>query len=182
MRLALAALASLLFVSVSAYADTISAGPVSVFTLNPSSDTLTFGASSEDVSGPGTFAQAGTFYIGDSEIPDQTVPFTFTDSVTVNGITQDLVFTGKDAVTTGPDVLTLYGLGPVYFGNTELDFSSLSVTGNGTVGQSLPVDLDATVTEPTPEAPTLALVGMALVGLFVITRPRSRAYSSWRGR
>jgi hypothetical protein len=150
--------------------------------LNPSSDTLSFDASTEDVSAPGAFVQSGMFYVGNSNISDQTVPFTFTDAVTVNGITQNLVFTGQDTVTAGPDVLTLDALGPVYFGDTELDFSSLTATGNGTVGESLPVNLDATVTDPTPEASTLALVGIALVGLFVITRPRSGAYSAWRGR
>lgn len=181
MRLVLAAFATVLLVAGSAYADTVSTGAVSAFTLSPSSDTLSFDALTEDVGASGTFTQTGTFYVGYSAIPNQTVPFTFTDVITVNGITQNLLFTGKDTVTSGPDVLTLYAQGPVYFGNTELDFSSY-ITGNGTVGQSLPVDLNVKVTDPTPEAPTLALVGMACVGLFVITRPRMKSYSVWKGR
>lgn len=158
-------------VSAVAQADTISAGAVSTFTLAPASDTLTFNTSTETVTDPGEFNQSGDFYVGNSPIPDQTVWFSFTDDVTVNGITKALTFNGQDAVTTGPDMLTIEALGPVEFGNEVLSFGEISAAADGVVGQDLPVTLAASVSSAaTPEPTSIALLGTGILGMAYLLR------------
>jgi len=158
-------------VSAVAHADTISTGAVSTFTLAPSSDTLTFNASAETAMDPGTFTQTGDFYIGNSPIPDQTVWFSFTDDVTVDGITKALTFNGQDAVTTGPDMLTIEALGPVGFGNEVLSFGEISALGDGVVGQDMPITLAASVSPAaTPEPTSIALLGTGILGMAYLLR------------
>lgn len=161
-RLLLAAM--VVFAStVAAHADTVSANAVSTFTLIPASDTLTINAASSTVSVPGTFTQTGVFYVGNSPIPNQTVSFNFTDVVTVDGITKNLVFTGDDIVTTGPDTLVINALAPTIFGDVSLSFASFSIEGSGEVGQSLPVTLTGSLAA-TPEPSSFILLGTGLFG------------------
>lgn len=173
MRFCLTVLASVLLISGSAYADTISASAVSSFTLGSSADTLSFNSSSETVNASGVFTQNGTFDVGNSNIPNQTISFTFTDDVTVDGVSKNLIFQGQDVVTTGPDTLTIDALGPEHFGNIVLSFGSFTVEGNGTVGQSLPVTLSASEVSPTPEPGSIALLGTGLFGLAALLRLRA---------
>jgi hypothetical protein len=176
MRVFFALVASVLLASGSAaYADSISAGAVTTFTIDPASDTLGFGSSSETVFSNGVFTQTGTFYVGNSDIPNQTIPFTFNDQLTVDGVTKTLTFTGEDVVTTGPDDLTINALGPVNFGNLILNFGAVTVDGNGTVGQSLPVTLDGRAESPTPEPASIAFLATGMLGMALIAGKKLRA-------
>ena len=159
--------------SLAAHADTITSNAVSPFTLAPSSDTLSFKALNATVAPGGTFDLLGTFYIGNSFIPNQTVPFTFQDTFTVNGVAKSLTFSGTDAVTTGPDTLNIFALGPVAFGDTTLSFGSFSTSGNY-VGERLSVDITGTTgTLPaTPEPSTIALLGTGLICFAGVLRKR----------
>ncbi len=134
-------------------------------TLAPSADTFSLNDGSVTVdptTGPFVF-QTGDFIIGNSNIPDQIIPFTFEDSITLNGITQDLTFSGQDAVTNTEDDLTIFASEPVQFGNEVFALQSFTIAGNA-MGQDLPVELQATVT---PEPGSFVLFGTGLLGVAV---------------
>ncbi len=176
LRLSLAAATVFAFTS-AAHADAvISAGAVSTVALSPSADSFSFNTSNETVTIPGTFTQAGTWTIGDSGFyPDgsafnQDIPFTFTDTITVNGITQDLLFTGDDNVTPSIDFLTINALGPINFGDVTLSFAGLTAQSENLGPQD--VTLSANVSAATPEPSTFALLGTGLLGAAGIVRRR----------
>lgn len=164
MRLYLAAIAAVLLASGSAYADTISAGAVANFTIVPSADSLSFNASTETVTVPGTFTQGGTATFNISSFANQLIPFTFVDAITVNGVTKDLTFSGENNVTPSLDTVTINALGPVEIDGDLLTFNSVSVQASSP--GSLPVTLSASVTA-TPEPSSFALLSTGLLGAAV---------------
>jgi hypothetical protein len=142
--------------------------------LTPSADTLTINASTETISIPGVFTQTGVFDLGHSGSLVATVPLTFTDTITVDGITQSLVFTGEDIVTLTVDTLNINALGPTVFGDVSLSFLSFT-TGSADLVE-LPVTLTAnvssTTTATTPEPSTFVIFGTGLLGAAGFIRRR----------
>ena len=179
-RLLAALVGAIVLLSAShALADTISLSTTSVSTINlsPSDDTFSMNAGASTVntsSGPFTL-QTGNFWVGYSPIPDQNLPFTFQDTITLNGITQTVTFAAQDNVTSPADYLTIFGGTPIVFGNEVLTVQSFEIS--GPTGDNLPVDLQATVA-PTPEPGSLLLLG---TGLFCLTILYARKRHSDRG-
>lgn len=170
-------LASLLCLASPALADTITltTSAIPTMTINPSNDTVTLNAGSVSMSGPGNVAfQTGDIYIGNSPIPDQVIPFSFDDVITLNGITQTLTIYGQDELTSAADIFTIFAASPVNFGSYNLYLNASSYNG-AALGQDVPLTLTADIT-PVSEPATLALLATGLVGgTIVITRTRHSA-------
>ncbi len=167
-----------------AFADTIeitsTASPT--IALNPSSDTLSLSAGDVTITGPGHFAlQTGNFYIGNSDIPDQMISFSFNETLTVNGVTKTVTIFGQDNVTQTADVLTFFAGTPVNFGNYyTVTLDSSSYYGNA-APLNMPVTLSAEVTV-TPEPTPLALLGTGLCGgVFYAAMARRRSHHDPEG-
>ncbi len=171
-RLAFASLAVLFSLPHMARADSItvtSTGfPTTTFSSGGDTGSLNDGSVTVDpTTGPFVF-QTGDFIIGNGTTPDQVVPFTFQDSITIDGITQDLTFSGQYAVTDTAHTLTVFEGSPVQFGNETFTLMSSSISGTAP-GQDVPVDLQASVT---PEPGTFVLLGTGLLGIAFITSKR----------
>jgi hypothetical protein len=166
-RLPFLLLAACLFtVAAAAHADTITFGSVSPISLTPSADVLSLSAGSATVTTPGTVSQSGDLNIGNSQIPDTDVPFTFTDSVTVNGDTEILTFTGDDDVTSEADTLTINALGPVSIGGDVLNFGVMTLVGTNLGDDDF--SLTAIITGPPPAVPepsSLLLFGTGVLSI-----------------
>ena len=153
-----------LFSATSAKADSISISSTAVapITLTPSNDTLSFPDSSVLAPGSGTVTFAtGTFYVGNSPIPDQITQFSFITSITVNGITKNITIFGEDDVTTATDVAIIYAGAPIQFGDVTFTLDTFT-TDPGGVGANLPIELAADVTA-TPEPSSILLLGTGLI-------------------
>jgi hypothetical protein len=165
-------LAACLFaITAAAHADTITFGSVSPISLTPSADVLSLSAGSATVTTPGTVSQSGDLNIGNSQIPDTDVPFTFTDSVTVNGNTEILTFTGDDDVTTAADTLTINALGPVSIGGDVLTFGTVTFVGTDLGDNDFSLTASVTgggspnIPAAVPEPSALVLCGTGLLSI-----------------
>ncbi len=159
-------LGTLLCLASPALADTITitSDALPTMTLSPSSDTITMDAGGVTLSAPGSIVfQTGNFFVGDSPIPDQVIPFFFNDTITINGVTQVLTIYGQDDVASAGDVLTIFAQAPVNFGDYNLSLNASSYTGVD-LYQNIPINLTADVTAQTPEPGTLLLLATGLVG------------------
>lgn len=159
-------LGTLLCLASPAFADTITvtAGALPTMTLSPSSDTITMDAGSTTMSGPGhVVLQTGNFFVGDSPISDQVIPFFFNETITINDVTQIVTIFGQDDVTNAADILTIFAQAPVNFGAYNLNLNESSYSGVA-LYQNLPLNLTADITAETPEPATLLLLATGLVG------------------
>ncbi len=164
-------LGTLLCLASPALADTITltSSALPTMTLSPSSDTITMDAGNATLSAPGNVVlQTGNFFVGDSPIPDQVIPFFFNDTITINGITQILTIYGQDDVTNAADTLTIFAQAPVNFGAHNLNLNASSYSGVA-LYQNLPLTLTADITAQTPEPGTLLLLATGLVGGAMVT-------------
>ena len=157
----------------SAQADTVAFSGVPTFVISPSADTYGLAAGSSTVSSGGTVTQAGTFYEGHSGNLVEDIPISFTEAVTVDGITRNLTFTGDDDVTLSYDTLTINALGPVAFGADILDFAG-STGGQGSVTSSVPLTATFTAGAVTAEPSSLTLLGTGMLSALGVVRCRSR--------
>lgn len=172
-------LGTLLCLASPALADTITftSNAIPTFTLSPSSDTITMDAGTATLSGPGNVVlQTGNFYVGNSPIPDQVIPFFFNDTITINGITQIVTIYGQDDITYAADVLSIFAGAPVNFGSYNLYVNASSYNGVA-LYQNLPVSLNADVT-PVGEPATLLLLATGLIGGALVTTRFGRPASA----
>ncbi len=164
--------------SAASHADTVSFGSVPTFTIAPSADQYGLLAGTSTVLGGGTVAQAGTFIEGHSGLLVKDIPISFQDSVTVDGITKVLTFTGDDSVAIAYDLLTIDALGPISFGSTVLNFAS-SVGGEFGTCCSYSVPITATVTDSaaTPEPASLVFLATGMLWAVELGRRKLRQES-----
>ena len=172
---ALLSLAVLFSLSRVSFADTMSytTSAVSSTPFNPSADSLSLNAGSgtfDPAAGVFTF-QTGDFVVGNSDVPDQDMPFTLQETVTLNGITQTFNLYGDDNVTQAADTLTMAASLPVYFGGEFLTVQSFSLAENN-LGD-FPVTLEASIS-PAPEPGAVLLLGTGALcaAIFGIRRTR----------
>lgn len=164
-------LGSLVCLASPALADTITvtSGALPTMTLCPSNDSINVNAGHATLSGPGSVVfQTGNFYVGNSPIPDQVIPFFFNDTVTINGVSRTFSISGQDDVTSAADTFTIFAGAPVDFGSYILNLNASTSTGNF-VGQNLPLNLTADITAQTPEPASLLLLATGLVGGAIMT-------------
>ena len=141
----------------------LSSAAVTSTLLGPSSDSISLNdgtvTSDDSILGLTTF-QTGDFVIGNSSVPDQIIPFSLQDTLTLNGITEILNIAGEDDLTTTADTLSIYAGAPVVFGNEIFTLQAFSET--GTAIGDMPIELQASIA-PTPEPSSLVLLGTGLL-------------------
>lgn len=158
-----------------ARASSFNFGAVSVGTISPSADTLSFNAASGTISAGGTFTQTGAWTINDSGSLNQYIALTFNDTVTINNITRVLTFSGGLNVTPSADTLTIAALAPVMFGDLSVSFAGFSVS-DGNL-ETLPVTLAGSATAVTGEPSSLLLMGTGLLSMTLWMGIRARTLS-----
>lgn len=165
-------LSGALLFSAAAHADTISFTVNTPIDLSPSADTLSFDASTQNFTattgGPTTTVfQSGLYIAGDSDTLTQVIPFSFQETVTVDGISKLLTFTGTDNVTYTENIITLDYLGYEQFGAIGLDFLGTRqiVTDHSPQNFDMSVVLGAV-----PEPSSLALCGTGILALAGVAR------------
>jgi len=149
-------------------ADTLTLNPGSIPSLN-----LPYGVPVT------TNTQTLSFFVGDSGPTSHVFPFTFTQNVTINGVTHSITQSGTLDIEPAADTLTLFP-GPT----TAFDLGALGTvfftpqgTGpivNGNIGTTTTVQLQGTFLA-TPEPASIALLGLGCVVLAGRCRLQRRA-------
>ncbi len=155
-----------LFAHIVAHATPIdfSAASVAPITTAPASDTIALDAATGTLPGSGHYEfQTGNFYVGYSPIPDQTIAFSFLDTVTLNGITQQITISGENNVTAAVDFITIFAGTPVSFGDITFQLNQ-TISDSSGVDKNVPFSLSADISQ-TPEPSSLALLGTGTIAL-----------------
>ena len=171
-RLALMAVLAVEGCSACAHASAFTFGTVSIETISPSADTLSFNGSTGIVNAGSTFLQTGAWTINDSGSLNQYIPFTFSDILTIDNVTRVLTFSGGLNVSPSADTLTIASLSPVIFGNMAVSFTGFSIS-DGNL-ESVPVTLTGTATAVTGEPSSLLLMGTGLLAATIWMMLRAR--------
>lgn len=141
--------------------------------LNPSSDTLTLNAANTTVTAPGDFViQSGNLYIGYYPPPNQTIYFSVTQTITINGITNTFNIFGQDVVAGSADTVTIFAGQPVSFGAYFLTVDS--ATWSAVPGSNVPLSISAMIV-PVPEPGSLTLISSGFFAGALTLRRRSLA-------
>jgi hypothetical protein len=159
------------------YSVSTAGGPA--YTIIPSADSMTLNANATTTSLGEFILQTGTFYVGDSGYLSATIPFTYTENVTINGDTESITLSAQDVVTNpnqaNTDVLTIFAGSSKLFAGAGVYLNTEAYVSPGLyVGQSAPITLKATLTA-VPEPSSLAFIGFALLGILLCARFRSKA-------
>ena len=157
-----------LYLCSSAFATTITIASTATptTTLAPSSNSFSFNSGSVNASAPGDIVfQTGSFTRGSVSLSSQIIPFSFSDTITLNGVTRTITVIGQDSLTLDSDTLTIQAGTPVSFGNYTFTLDATTVTAT-TVGQAMPLSLSATVSlVPEPASLTLSGIGLSASSL-----------------
>ena len=170
-----AALAIIAAFSLPAFATAIpiTTSALPTMTFAPSSDTFSLTAGSVSATAPGTIAfQTGTFTRGSTTTASQVIAFSFSETMTINGVTRTFNILGQDNVTATADTLTILAGTPINFGGYTFDLNGATFSATS-AGQTLPVTLSGVVSvTAVPEPAPFALLGTGLLGVF-LARPGS---------
>ena len=167
----LAAAAVLTTSAVAAHADNIVVSMVGPLPVSGQGDSLVYALQFTTFNAPTSLMQTGML----ETTPGSGVyAFSFVDTITINSITQNLLFNGDATLTPGgTETLTTAAVGPVTFGDLLLNVPATSFSGIG----SVPVALTGNITEApvvppsaVPEPSSIALLGTGILGLAGVAR------------
>lgn len=177
MRSALRLLAAATVLSASAviaHADNISVSMVGPFSPSGHGDSLQYNLQFTTFNAPTVLMQTGVLQTSTSATPVN-FNFNFVDSITINGLDQNVTFTGTGLINAGGETITTNATGPIAYGNLLLNVPTSTFSGLGTI----PVSLTGIITQApppsaVPEPSSIALLGTGVFALAGVARRKFR--------